>query len=95
MTVLSPDPSHPLDDVHQKTQAVQADVQSAADEAGVISTVLAQEVPAEAQVGDVAAAIEQTAVLEQKLADSADALAEVTAELEQLKAGQTSEPKAA
>jgi len=86
MTVTPPEPAHPLDEVQQKTQAVQAEVESAADEAAVISTVLAQEIPAEAQVGDVAAAIEQTAALEQKLADSAEALADVTAELERLKA---------
>jgi len=95
MNAAAPEPVHPLDEVRQKTEAVQAEVQSAADEAAVISTVLAHELPAEAQVGDVAAAIEQTAALEQKLVDSAEALAEVTAELEQLKADQAADPRTA
>jgi len=47
----------------------------------VIGTVLAQELPAEVQVGEVAQAIEQTEQLEQKLVESAATLAEVSAEL--------------
>ena len=85
MTDKPADTAQSLHEVHEKTQAVQADIERAADQAGVIGTVLAQEVPAAVQVGDVAAAIEQTGALEQKLADSAEALAEVTAELEKLK----------
>ena len=85
MTDKPADTAQALHEVHEKTQAVQADIERAADQAGGIGTVLAQEVPAAVQVGDVAAAIEQTGALEQKLADSAEALAEVTAELEKLK----------
>ncbi len=47
----------------------------------MIGTVLAQELPAEVQVGEVAQAIEQTEQLEQKLVESAATLAEVSAEL--------------
>lgn len=71
-----------LQQAHQTTQAVQGEIERAADQAAVIGTVLAQALPEEVQVGDVATAIEQTEVLEQKLADSAEALADVTAELE-------------
>ncbi|MBC7705627.1 MAG: hypothetical protein H7274_16985 [Rhodoferax sp.] len=47
----------------------------------MISTVLAQQLPDDVQVGDVARAIEQTEHLEQKLAESAATLANVSAEL--------------
>ena len=49
----------------------------------IIGTVLAQELPASAQVGEVAQAIEQTEELKDKLADTAETLAEVSDELEQ------------
>ena len=67
----------------QQTQAVAADLETAADHAMVIGTVLAQELPAHVQVGDVAQAIEQTEELKEKLAESAETLTEVSAELEQ------------
>lgn len=72
-----------LEKAQQTTQVVQAEIERAADQAAVIGTVLAQELPDEVQVGDVAVAIEQTEALEQKLEKSAQALAEVTAELAQ------------
>ena len=67
----------------EKTQAVTADLQSASDHAMVIGTVLAQELPARVRVGEVAQAIEQTEDLKNKLAESAETLHEVSAELEQ------------
>ena len=67
----------------QKAKAATAAVQSASDHAMIIGTVLAQELPASAQVGEVAQAIEQTEELKDKLADTAETLAEVSDELEQ------------
>ena len=69
-------------DTVDKTGAVAADIQSAASQVGVIGTVLAQELPDELQVGEVAQALEQTEELEHKLTESAETLAEVTAALE-------------
>jgi hypothetical protein len=73
----------PLDQTLQKTEAVAAEVQSASDNLAVINTVLEQELPDDVQVGDVAQAIEHTGQLEKKLAESAEALAEVSATLAQ------------
>ena len=67
----------------QKTEAVAEVLEQASDHALVIGTVLAKELPADIQVGEVAQAIEQTGELKEKLAESADTLAEVSAELEQ------------
>ena len=67
----------------QKTQVVTADLQTASDHALVIGAVLIQELPAHVQVGEVAQAIEQTEELKEKLAESAETLTEVSAELEQ------------
>jgi|GEM_PF-2254441 len=72
----------PLQDTLDKTSAVTADIQSAASQTGVIGTVLAQELPDELQVGEVAQALGQTEELEHKLAESAETLADVTAALE-------------
>ncbi len=73
----------PLDQTLEKTEAVAAEVQSASDNLAVINTVLEQELPDDVQVGDVAQAIEHTGQLEKKLAESAEALAEVSATLAQ------------
>lgn len=67
----------------QKTEAVAADLEDASDHAMVIGTVLAQELPLEVQVGEVAQALVQTAELKERLAQSAETLTEVSAELEQ------------
>lgn len=67
----------------QKTQAVTAQLKIASDHAMVIGTVLAHELPANVQVGEVAQAIEQTEALKDKLNESAETLSEVSAELEQ------------
>ena len=71
----------PLDRTLQKSEQVAADVQRASDNLAVVSTVLEQELPEEVQVGEVAQAIEHTSQLEQKLAKSAEKLAEVNAAL--------------
>ncbi|MBT2299915.1 hypothetical protein J7E70_05505 [Variovorax paradoxus] len=71
----------PLDQALEKTEAVAAEVQRASDDLAVINAVLEQELPDEAQVGDVAQAIEHTGQLEKKLAESAETLAEVNATL--------------
>ena len=73
----------PLDQTLDKTEAVAAEVQRASDDLAVINTVLEQELPEDVQVGDVAQAIEHTGQLEKKLAESAEALAEVSATLAQ------------
>lgn len=67
----------------QKTQAVAVELLAASDHAMLIGTVLAQELPTQVQVGEVAQAIEQTEELKEKLAESAETLTEVSAELEQ------------
>jgi len=81
MGVIHRDPSVDLHATHSKTKGVEADIQRASDNAGVIGTVLTQEIPDGLQVGDVAEAIAQTGDLEHKLAESAATLAEVSAEL--------------
>ncbi|SFP33758.1 hypothetical protein [Variovorax sp. 770b2] len=70
-----------LDKTLQKSEEVAADVQRASDNLAVVSTVLEQELPDEIQVGEVAQAIEHTSQLEEKLAKSAEKLAEVNAAL--------------
>ena len=81
MTSARRDRSLGLQDTQAKTKSVEVDIRKAADHAAVIGTVLAQELPAAVRVGDVAQAIAQTEELEHKLTESAQTLAEVTAEL--------------
>ncbi|RZL61110.1 MAG: hypothetical protein EOP81_18225 [Variovorax sp.] len=64
----------PLVQTLQKTKAVADEVQRAADNLSVVSTVLEQELPNEVQAGDVAQAVAQTGQLEKKLAKSAEKL---------------------
>ena len=73
----------PLLQTLEKTEAIAADVQHASQQLAVVNVVLEQSLPDEIQVGDVAQAIGQTGALEKKLAESAQALAEVTRALEQ------------
>ncbi len=82
MAAAADDPHSGLQETLQKTDAVTAEIQRASDHVAVIGTVLAQELPGEVQVGEVAQAIEQTEELEKKLAQSADTLADVSAALE-------------
>ncbi len=81
MVVSHQDKAADLQEAHKKTQAVKEEIERASDHAAVIGTVLAQELPDEVQVGDVAQAIVQTEELEQKLVESAATLADVSAEL--------------
>lgn len=71
-----------LVDPLKKTQSVTADIESASLHALVIGTVLTHELPADVKVGEVAQAIEQTQELKDKLAESAETLADVSAALE-------------
>lgn len=82
MSTLQGGQSNGLEAMRQKTKAVKVEIEQASDHAAVIGTVLAQELPEELQVGEVAQAIEQTENLEQRLAQSAESLADVTAELQ-------------
>ena len=75
--------STPLEHTLNTTQTVTADVRHASDHLSVINTVLEQGLPEEVQVGDVAQAIDQTDELKDQLAQSADALEEVNAALEE------------
>lgn len=70
-----------LEGTLQKSEEVATEVQRASDNLAVVSTVLEQELPDEIQVGEVAQAIEHTSQLEEKLAKSAEKLAEVNAAL--------------
>ncbi|MDP9991446.1 DNA repair exonuclease SbcCD ATPase subunit [Variovorax boronicumulans] len=80
-TSTTPRDKTSLDRTLQKSEEVAADVQRASDNLAVVSTVLEQELPDEIQVGEVAQAIEHTNQLEEKLAKSAEKLAEVNAAL--------------
>ncbi len=81
------EPSNPasggLQEPLEKTAVVTAEIERAANHALVIGTVLAHEIPAELQVGEVAQAIEQTEHLEQELAESAEKLSDVSTALKQ------------
>lgn len=77
----TPNQADGLRGAHRKARAVKTEIQKASDHVGVIGTVLSQELPDAVQVGEVAQAIDQTAELEQKLAESAATLADVSAEL--------------
>jgi hypothetical protein len=77
----SPRGTTSLDKTLKKSEEVAADVQRASDNLAVVSTVLEKELPDEVQVGEVAQAIEHTSQLEEKLAKSAEKLAEVNAAL--------------
>lgn len=70
-----------LDEAQERMKAVEVEIRKASDHAAVLGTVLAQQLPDEVQVGEVAQAIEQTEDLEQQLAESAATLANVSAEL--------------
>ena len=77
----SPRGTTSLDHTLKKSEQVAADVQRASENLAVVNTVLEQELPEEVQVGEVAQAIEHTSQLEEKLAKSAEKLAEVNAAL--------------
>ncbi len=70
---------HSLDLALEKNSVVADEVQRAAQDLSIVSTVLEQELPDAIQVGEVAQAIAHTSELEEKLAQSAETLAEVNA----------------
>lgn len=72
---------HSLDRTLEKNTAVADEVQRAAQDLSIVNAVLEQELPDAVQVGDVAQAIAHTNELEEKLAKSAEKLAEVNAAL--------------
>ena len=65
----------------KKTQDVTADIENASLHALVIGTVLDHALPGSVKVGDVAQAIAQTEELKEKLAESAETLADVSTAL--------------
>ena len=82
MKTSAPQPKA-LDEVLESTHDVASEVQKASDDLAVVHTVLEQEVPKDAQAGDVAQAIAHTSEIERKLAKSADQLVEANQALAQ------------
>lgn len=79
---LSADAPQPLAEALEKSESVHALVKQSATEMLVLNTVLQQEVPAHAQVGDVAQALQKNEEIETRLHDSAEELAQVNRALE-------------
>ena len=86
-SAASPPPdstSHAVDGLEEslaKTKAVTAELERASDHAMVIETVLEHELAPHLKGSSVAQVIEQTGDLKEQLADSAEKLTEVSAEL--------------
>ena len=78
--------SHTLADAISKNEEAKEAVQDVADELGVVHAVLTSEVAKIAEGGDAATAVERTAVLEKKLNETADKIAEVNEALADQKA---------
>ena len=78
--------AHSLGDALAKNEEAQEAVQGVADELGVVHEVLKAEVAKIAKDGDAATAVERTAVLEKKLNETADKMAEVNEALADQKA---------
>lgn len=82
-------PSQPhIDAARSKTDQVQRDLEVASAELGLTHGALDRELPPEVKQGDVAWAIRQNKVLEEKVQQAADELEEVTEMLEQAQRGQ-------
>lgn len=69
--------SQSLADALAKNEEAKEAVQDVADELGVVHAVLTTEAAKVAEGGDAATAVERTAVLEKKLNETADKMAEV------------------
>jgi hypothetical protein len=81
---MSRTPSQPqIDAARSKTDQVQRDLEVASAELGLTHGALERELPPEVKQGDVAWAIRQNKVLEEKVQQAADDLEEVTEMLEQ------------
>jgi hypothetical protein len=72
-----------IDAARSKTDQVQRDLEVASAELGLTHGALERELPPEVKQGDVAWAIRQNKVLEEKVQQAADDLEEVTEMLEQ------------
>ena len=79
----SPAADTALDRALEKNEAVQESVEQSAQELVVINAVLKQEIPADAQTGELAQALEKSDAIEERIQESADDLAEVNQALEQ------------
>ena len=90
MTSIPPDQararSRSLADALAKNEEAKEPVQNVADELGVVHAVLTSEVAKTAEGGDAATAVERTAVLEKKLNETAEKMAEVNEALADQKA---------
>lgn len=79
--------AHPLSWALDANESAKDKVEQSASELFVINAVLKQEVPSEAQVGDVAEALKKTDLLEVKITEAAQELADVnqvlTSEIDQ------------
>jgi hypothetical protein len=73
-----------LEEARAKTDQVQRDLEVASAELGLTHGALERELPHQVKQGDVAWAIEQNAVLEQKVQQAAEELEQVTELLEQV-----------
>jgi hypothetical protein len=73
-----------LEEARARTDQVQRDLEVASAELGLAHGALERELPHQVKQGDVAWAIEQNAVLEQKVQQAAEELEEVTELLEQV-----------
>ena len=86
MTQVPPQPH--LDEARSKTDQVQRDLEVASAELGLTHGALERELPPEVKTGDVAWAIRQNKILEQKVQQAAEELEEVTELLEQAQGGE-------
>ena len=77
ITIAAMQQSHPIDTAHRKTAKVQQDLEVASAELGLAHDALERHVPPTEKKGDVAWAIGQNAVVEQKVQDAAQELGEV------------------
>jgi hypothetical protein len=73
-----------LEEARARTDQVQRDLEVASAELGLAHGALERELPHQVKQGDVAWAIEQNAVLEQKVQQAAEELEQVTELLEQV-----------
>ena len=76
-------PSHTIDVAKSKNHQVQRDLEVASAELGLTHGALDRSLPPEQRKGDVAWAIEQNRILEQKVQQAAEELEEVTELLSQ------------
>ena len=77
-------PTHHIEAAKNRTGQVQQDLEVASAELGLTHGALERSLPSEVRRGDVAWAIEQNRILEQKVQRAAEELEEVTELLEQV-----------